>query len=379
VLRIENLSKRYTLGDRTMVGGIADVSFDVDAGAFYTLLGPSGCGKTTTLRAVAGLEMPSAGRIIIDGKTVFDADARVLVPANERNIGMVFQSYAVWPHMSVFDNVAFPLRMTKTRRYSGAEINKRVNRMLETTGLSDFSGRSAALLSGGQQQRLSLARALVGEPRLLLLDEPLSNLDALLREQMRSELRRLQKEVGVTAVYVTHDQAEALALSDRIAVMRDGAIVQIGTPSQIYGEPASEFVATFVGRCNIFRGALQGDAKAGEIGSVVTPIGPVRCRMTAAARAGQDVTALIRPERVKIAPAGRAESGGLNQFVGRLVNVIFLGEITEYVIRLQDGVQCSVRMPSVDIMTNNEEVVLTLPERDVLALPDTRSGSEKTG
>jgi iron(III) transport system ATP-binding protein len=375
VLSVDKLLKQYMLADRSVVGGITNVSFDVGAGEFYTLLGPSGCGKTTTLRAVAGLETPGAGRIAIDGKPMFDSAAGVLVPANERDIGMVFQSYAVWPHMTVFDNVAFPLRMAPGRRYAGAEIEKRVNRTLETMGLASYAQRSAALLSGGQQQRLSLARALVREPRLLLLDEPLSNLDALLREQMRSELRRLQKEVGVAAVYVTHDQAEALALSDRIAVMREGGIAQIGTPMQIYHEPASEFVATFVGRCNIIRGELQGDAKAGEIGLVGTALGPVKCRLLAGGRAGQRMAIVIRPERLMIASPTPSAAAEPNRFKGRLVNVIFLGETIEYAVQLGADVQCSVRMASKGQPLNLETVELTFPERDVLALPDERSGA----
>jgi iron(III) transport system ATP-binding protein len=266
--------------------------------------------------------------------------------------------------------------MSQARRYAGTEIDKRVTRTLETMGLASYATRSAALLSGGQQQRLSLARALVREPRLLLLDEPLSNLDALLREQMRSELRRLQKDVGVAAVYVTHDQAEALALSDRIAVMRDGAIAQIGSPTQIYHEPASEFVATFVGRCNIIRGEHQGDAKPGETGLVNTALGPVRCCLPAGGRSGQRMIIVIRPERVVMAepaPSGAAEP---NRFKGRLVNVIFLGEITEYVVQLGGDVQCSVRMSSSGPPADIESVELNFPERDVLALPDEQNGIE---
>ncbi|MGZ3361075.1 MAG: ABC transporter ATP-binding protein, partial [Xanthobacteraceae bacterium] len=222
MLQVESLTKVYSPGENG--GGIRNIGFDVTAGEFYTLLGPSGCGKTTTLRAVAGLEVPTAGRMTLEGRTIFDSGKGVFMPANQRRLGMVFQSYAVWPHMTVFENTAFPLRMLRGKRWSELDIRQRVMRTLETMGLASFASRSAAQLSGGQQQRLSLARALVAEPRLLLLDEPLSNLDALLREQMRSELRRLQKEVGITTVYVTHDQSEALALSDRIAVMHDGRI-----------------------------------------------------------------------------------------------------------------------------------------------------------
>ena len=288
-------------------GGIRDLSFDVTAGEFYTLLGPSGCGKTTTLRSVAGLEEPSAGRMTIADQVIFDSASGVFVPANQRRLGMVFQSYAVWPHMSVFDNTAFPLRMLPGKRWSDADIRRLVMRTLETMGLAEFAPRSAAQLSGGQQQRLALARALVAEPSLLLLDEPLSNLDALLREQMRIELRRLQKEVGITAVYVTHDQSEALALSDRIAVMHKGRIAQIGTPHQIYHQPRNAFVATFVGRSNLFRGDLlernNGHAR------IATALGPVLCQAPNDAGGAPPAAALIRPEHVVLtAAAGVGDS-----------------------------------------------------------------------
>jgi iron(III) transport system ATP-binding protein len=229
MLAVNRLVKLYGRADDASVGGVRGVTFDIAAGEFYTLLGPSGCGKTTALRSVAGLEVPSSGVIEIDGQPVFDDARRISVPASERGLGMVFQSYAVWPHMSVRENVAFPLQMSKAR-IGRQEIARRVDRILSTVGLDSYAERSAHQLSGGQQQRLSLARALVSEPKLLLLDEPLSNLDALLRDQMRVELRRLQKDAGVATLYVTHDQSEALALSDRIAVMNNGAIEQIGPP-----------------------------------------------------------------------------------------------------------------------------------------------------
>ncbi|MEI8155022.1 MAG: ABC transporter ATP-binding protein, partial [Hyphomicrobiales bacterium] len=274
MLQVENLTKLYAPGQSG--GGIRNVSFDIADGEFYTLLGPSGCGKTTTLRSVAGLEEPSSGRMTIADQVIFDSAKRIFVPANQRRLGMVFQSYAVWPHMSVFDNTAFPLRMLPGKRWGDPDIRQLTMRTLETVGLAEFSARSAAQLSGGQQQRLALARALVAEPSLLLLDEPLSNLDALLREQMRSELRRLQKDVGVTAVYVTHDQSEALALSDRIAIMHKGRIAQIGTPQQIYHQPRNAFVATFIGRSNLFRGELLERKQSGGA-RIASALGPVLC------------------------------------------------------------------------------------------------------
>jgi iron(III) transport system ATP-binding protein len=328
VLTVEHLTKVYAPGEAG--GGVRDASFEVAAGEFYTLLGPSGCGKTTTLRAIAGLEEPSGGRMTLGGRPIFDAGEGIFVPANQRQLGMVFQSYAVWPHMSVFENTSFPLRMLRARP-AEAEIRKRVMRTLETMGLAGFADRSAAHLSGGQQQRLALARALVGEPRLLLLDEPLSNLDALLREQMRNELRRLQKDLGVTAVYVTHDQSEALALSDRIAIMQHGRIVQIGSPHEIYRRPANAFVAGFVGRSNLLHGALSHDF--GGRATIATAVGPIVCQAGLAPAAASAGAALIRPEDVVLGAAISAEAS-VNRFQGLITNAVFLGETTEYVVRI---------------------------------------------
>ena len=335
MLQVENLTKLYAARDS---GGIRNIAFEVAAGEFYTLLGPSGCGKSTTLRSVAGLEEPSSGRVTLENRVIFDFDKGVFVPANQRRLGMVFQSYAVWPHMSVFDNTAFPLRMARDKHWSKADIQKRVMRTLETMGLATLAGRSAAQLSGGQQQRLALARALVGEPRLLLLDEPLSNLDALLREQMRSELRRLQKEVGVTAVYVTHDQSEALALSDRIAIMHNGAIVQIGPPRQIYDQPRNSFVATFIGRSNLFPGTLlKRDQQSGQA-LISTVLGPVLCGALNLAADRPPGAALIRPEHVTMKKVGdqTGDKATVNQFRGRIAQLAFLGEATECVIQIGD-------------------------------------------
>ena len=330
LLRIENLTKLYTPG--AAGGGIRSIGFDVAAGEFYTLLGPSGCGKTTTLRCVAGLEEPTTGRMTLDDRVILDAEAGTFMPANQRRLGMVFQSYAVWPHMSVFDNVAFPLRMARDRQWSRADIEQRVAHTLATMELAAFASRSAAQLSGGQQQRLALARALVAEPRLLLLDEPLSNLDALLREHMRSELRRLQKEVGVTAIYVTHDQSEALAMSDRIAVMHNGRIVQIGTPHQIYHQPCNAFVAGFVGRSNVLRGTLI-ERRPGGGARIETALGPVLCEAPGGAVGAAPGAVLIRPEHVVLTPAGGGEPGP-NRFHGQVSQTVFLGEAVECIVEV---------------------------------------------
>jgi iron(III) transport system ATP-binding protein len=254
MLSIENLQKVFKASGGTDVRAVDGVSISIASGSILTLLGPSGCGKTTTLRCLAGLERPDAGRIVIGDTTVFDSAKGIFVPPSDRGIGMVFQSYAIWPHMSVFENVAFPLRVARNRKYSAAEIKDKVARALEMVRLGGFERRSATQLSGGQQQRLALARGLVHEPKILLLDEPLSNLDAKLREQMRFELKRLQRSLRVTTVYVTHDQAEALALSDEIAVFNQGRIVQRGNPHDIYSHPTSRFVADFIGSANFLTG-----------------------------------------------------------------------------------------------------------------------------
>src|SRR6266850_4521579 len=256
MLRVEGLTKIFDNSTDQIAGGIRDASFTLDPGTFFTLLGPSGCGKTTTLRCIAGLETPDAGVISVDGRPLFDAQARVNVPVEQRSVGMVFQSYAIWPHMTVAENVAFPFTVAKGRRYTRAEIAEGVKRALTIVDLDGFQERPSTRLSGGQQQRVALARAVVHEPRLLLLDEPLSNLDAQLRDEMRSELKRLQSKIGITTVYVTHDQSEALALSDQIAVIDRGHITQIGSPQDIYFRPANPFVARFVGATNLLPGRV---------------------------------------------------------------------------------------------------------------------------
>lgn len=364
MLRVEDLTKLYSAGESG--GGIRHIDFDVATGEFYTLLGPSGCGKTTTLRCVAGLEEPSSGRMMLQDQVILDSAKGVFVPANQRRLGMVFQSYAVWPHMNVFDNTAFPLRMLHGKRWSDANIHQRVMRTLETMGLAAFANRSAAQLSGGQQQRLALARALVAEPRLLLLDEPLSNLDALLREQMRSELRRLQKEVGVTAVYVTHDQSEAMALSDRIAVMHNGRIVQIGTPHEIYQRPNSAFVATFVGRSNLLRGELlEQDRQNGSV-RIATALGPVLCQAPNGAAGSPPAAALIRPEHVVLTFVAATSASTANRFRGRILQVAFLGEATECVVQV-GGLEIIVRSIAGQY-DGPEDVDVFFPPEKVLAV-----------
>jgi iron(III) transport system ATP-binding protein len=317
------------------VFAVHDVSFDVKEGELFTLLGPSGCGKTTTLRSIAGLEKPDSGRITVGDRVMFDGveGARPLnVPANQRGLGMVFQSYAIWPHMSVFDNVAFPLQVRKRQERPGKpEIAERVGRVLEVMELGHLADRQATKLSGGQQQRLALARALVTQPPLLLLDEPLSNLDAKLRESLRFELKRLQRELGITSIYVTHDQVEALALSSQIAVMRAGEVVQLGKPREIYTNPNSRFVAEFIGTSNFLNGTVS--ARDGDSVTVDTTEGRLRVRTAAAVPVGSEAIVSIRPEAVDISTSS---AGGTvpNEWTGEVVTRAFLGDSVDHVVKV---------------------------------------------
>jgi iron(III) transport system ATP-binding protein len=315
------------------VYAVNDISFDVADGDLFTLLGPSGCGKTTTLRSIAGLERPDFGTIEVGGRTLFAGPGRgrpVNVPANERGLGMVFQSYAIWPHMSVFDNVAFPLQVRRRgRRPARKEISERVLRVLDTMELADLAGRQATKLSGGQQQRLALARALIIEPPLLLLDEPLSNLDAKLRESLRYELKRLQRDLGITSVYVTHDQTEALVLSTSIAVMRAGNVVQLGRPREIYENPNCKFVAEFIGTSNFISGVVV--SKDGDRYTVKTDDGQLVLDSTAQMVTGSEVVVSIRPEAVEVGVTSRAGQVP-NELTGTVLTRAFLGEAVDHVV-----------------------------------------------
>src|SRR6516164_204839 len=300
MLAVERLTKIFENSTDRIAGGVRDASFRLEPATFFTLLGPSGCGKTTTLRCIAGLETPDEGRIAVEGRVLFDAKARVNVPVEQRSVGMVFQSYAIWPHMTVAENVAFPFTVSRRRRYSRSEIGDGVRRALDIVSPEGFQPRPATRLSGGQQQRVALARAIVHEPRLLLLDEPLSNLDAQLRDDMRGELKRLQSKIGITTVYVTHDQSEALALSDRIAVIEAGRISQIGSPQDIYFRPANPFVARFVGATNLLPGRLL--KASGSTGEVEVLAGRrIRCALAQPIDDPGKVSVSIRPESIRIA------------------------------------------------------------------------------
>jgi iron(III) transport system ATP-binding protein len=348
VLEIQNLVKTFdgerqkrragkeqsTNGDgRARVFAVNDVSFDVKPGDLFTLLGPSGCGKSTTLRSIAGLEKPDAGVVSVGGKVLFaaggDTQKRVNVPANKRGLGMVFQSYAIWPHMSVFENVAFPLRVRPRRqRPAKREITERVERVLETMELLQYADRHATKLSGGQQQRLALARAIVIEPPLLLLDEPLSNLDAKLRESLRFELKRLQRELGITSIYVTHDQIEALSLSSTIAVMRAGEVVQMGKPRDIYENPQNKFVAEFIGTSNFLDGTVK--TRNGDRYVVETHDGRLALDAAIDVAPGTEVVVSIRPEAVLLTTERPGDA--VNVWEGNVTNRAFLGDAVDHVV-----------------------------------------------
>jgi iron(III) transport system ATP-binding protein len=319
MVKVRDLVKTYR-AERGAVGACDHVSFDVEDGRFFTLLGPSGSGKTTTLRCVAGLERPDAGEVELAGVVVSSDRGGIFVPPNRRSVGMVFQSYAIWPHMTVFDNVAFPLRVARSR-LSSPQIARRVTQALATVQLEGLRDRPATKLSGGQQQRLALARALVREPKLLLLDEPLSNLDAKLREQMRLELRELQRSLRITTLYVTHDQIEALAMSNVVAVMHQGRIMQTGTPREIYERPANRFVAEFIGSMNLIPGTVAAAAEGG-LWRIQTPYGTLTCAVPDG-RSGRDVLVSVRPEDITVDDDARSDPEAWDATIGQ---VVFLGE-----------------------------------------------------
>jgi len=343
LIKIRNLHVHYA-SQQGVMHAVRGVDISIQPGQFYTMLGPSGCGKTTTLRSIAGLERPTQGEIEIDNQLVYSAERRVMVPPHKRDIGMVFQSYAIWPHMTVFENVAFPLQEMRGR-FNRAQIKEKVAKALALVQLDGYQDRPAPFLSGGQQQRLALARALVREPRVLLLDEPLSNLDAKLREETRTEIRDLVKRLGITTVYVTHDQLEALTMSDVVAVMDQGKIVQEASPIEIYRAPAVRFVADFIGLTNLIEGKVRATQNGG-VGEVDTANGLIRCVLPQGATAGANVMVVVRPEDLRLViGADQAE----NQFEGPVSAPVFMGEANEFRLNLKDT---SLRLrlhPSIEI------------------------------
>jgi iron(III) transport system ATP-binding protein len=356
-IEVENLEIRY--GE---VAAVRGVSFDVLPGEQMTLLGPSGCGKTTTLRAIAGLEKPAAGEIRIEGAPVYSSARNINIPAEKRGLSMVFQSYAIWPHMSVFDNVAYGLRV---RKASAAEIKDKVERALDLVQMQAFAQRRASQLSGGQQQRVALARAFVFQPSVLLFDEPLSNLDAKLRADMRIELRQLQHRLGITSVYVTHDLEEALAMSDRIVVMRDGVIEQTGTPDEIYSLPRSAFVADFIGSANLIRGRNRPDLAADGLIALETADGQV-IHGTASGRAvGDELVVSVRTVHLQL--SRERPDGTQNIWPVRVEQSVFQGDFTQVLIRWGEQ-RLTARRAAMEPIAAGAEIFMSIAPRHVVLL-----------
>src|SRR3954464_9072638 len=372
MLTILNLVKTFgaTRSEKhRRVHAVDDLSFEVEEGELFTLLGPSGCGKTTTLRCVAGLEMPDRGEISVADRVLFSSERGTKVPANERWSGMVFQSYAIWPHMNVYKNVAFPLQVRpRNRRPSKQELRERVERALTVVQLDHLASRQATDLSGGQQQRLALARALVMEPPLMLLDEPLSNLDAKLRERMRFELKRLQRDLGITTVYVTHDQSEALALSHSVAVMNGGRIQQTGAPREIYERPGNQFVADFIGTTNFLRGTVSASAPGDGFCRVSSEVGELEVRALEALAPGTRVVISVGAEDIQLSEARPQPT--TNVLEGRVDTKVFLGESVDFRVKVKERLLQSRAHPSLGTRVGHP-IYLCLDPDKCVALKET--------
>lgn len=358
LLELRNVSKRF--GEATAVD---NVSLTVHKGEVLTLLGPSGCGKTTTLRMIAGLERCSSGDIYYQGKLIDGGDGKVYVPPNKRQMGMVFQSYAIWPHMNVFENVAYPLRIRKVKKQI---IEEEVERVLDLVGLLHLKDRQSTQLSGGQQQRVALARSLVFNPNILLLDEPFSNLDVRLREQMRVEVRQIQKKTGISVVFVTHDQVEALSLSDRIVVMKDGKIEQVGTPQEVYDQPQTPFVRDFLGRVANIKGRITGITERGSV--IVSAPGSlnqmeVDRHFLKNQQPDQDCIISVRSENIEVTPLENLKNGENRRdrliLEGKIATAMFLGDQYEAHIQVADQL-LHLYLPRKEEWTANQRVALQL-------------------
>ena len=366
-VRVTDLVKHFRRGDGTDVAAVDGVSIDVVPGQFTVLLGPSGCGKTTLLRCIAGLEHPASGRVEIGGRTVFDSAQRIDIPPERRGINMIFQSYALWPHMTAAANVAFPLR---SRRVPRAQINERVTRVLTLVGIPELAGQYPGQMSGGQQQRVALARALVSNSDLVLFDEPLSNVDAKVREQLRFELISMQRQLGFAAVYVTHDQVEAMELAHMIAVMNAGRVAQMGPPREVYEEPTSRYVAGFVGTIN----ELQGILVASEQGrvSVRTAVGVLEATPAVEdLEPGAQLSLICRPERTQLT---RFEPACVNRWPARVVTSVFSGAHTQHVVEFDQGKPFLVWRFDAESLTDGIDVWLSVTPSDLRAMPAERSG-----
>jgi iron(III) transport system ATP-binding protein len=349
MINIRGLQKSFR-AQQGRVEALKKIDLDVGEGEFCVLLGPSGCGKTTTLRCVAGLERPDEGEIDIAGRLVNSSSRKVYVPTEKRDIGMVFQSYAIWPHMDVFRNVAFPLTQGQ-KRFSKSVVAEKVRNALKRVQLDGLEDRPATDLSGGQQQRVAMARAMVTEPKILLMDEPLSNLDARLREQMRVELKKITKAIGVTTLYVTHDQAEALSLGDRVCVMNRGEILQIASPNDVYARPVNLFVAQFVGEMNFVKGAVTGP------GQVESPIGKFSVSVPAGLTVGAAVTLAIRPEHVNLHADSRAAADAVH---GKVTSKNYLGDAALLEVEV-NGVSLLAKLAGDSDLVIGQQAAIELP------------------
>jgi iron(III) transport system ATP-binding protein len=367
-----SLSKTFRAAERRQgnVPVLRDVSFSIKEGEFYILLGPSGSGKTTTLRAVAGLEQPDAGEIDINGEVVFSAQQGVNVAPERRPIAMVFQSYALWPHMNVYENIAFPLRRG-IRRVSRDDIAPRIRRVLELLHLTEHAQRPIATLSGGQQQRVALARALALEPAVLLMDEPLSNLDAKLRAQLRVELKELTRQIGITTLYVTHDQLEAMVMGDRVAVMSQGRILQEGRPSELYQHPRDLFVARFLGEMNFISGRVQSANSANA--HVVTEAGALVTRRIEGSPSSGEVLAGFRPEDAML-----VEHDSANTLRGTVASSHYLGDIMLHEIRVGTSL-AQIRRPKSDTLKPGQDVILYVPPECCIAFANDETAIQRRG
>ncbi len=354
-LTLKDITKRFPpRGNVAEVTAVNDINLEINKGELVTLLGPSGCGKTTTLRMIAGFEFPTSGEIILDGEKINS------LPPHKRDMSMVFQSYAIFPHLNVFENIAYGLNVKKMNK---KEIQKKVDWVLGLVHLEGFGSRSPGQLSGGQQQRVALARALVMEPKVLLMDEPLSNLDAKLREEMRTEIRRIQKELNITSVYVTHDQIEAMTLSDRIVVMNQGLIEQIGTPLEIYRFPNSKFVANFIGRANFINGKVISQKESELVAEVLGKTIHLASSKQKFA-AGDDIILIARPEMISVKKTGES-------FNGVVKRSVYLGDCIEYDIDVAGNLLTGLENdPNVlEMFPEGESVTIGIAENCVQILP----------
>lgn len=349
-IRISSVSKDFFSEGKT-IKALSNVDLTIPANQIFTLLGPSGCGKTTLLRCIVGLETPDSGEIAIGEEIVWSKEKNIFVPPEKRGLSMVFQTYAIWPHMTVFDNVAYPLQ---TRKEAKDEIRSKVAKTLRFVQLEGFENRPATKLSGGQQQRVALARALVPEPKVILFDEPLSNLDAKLREETRKELRNFLTKLKITAVYVTHDRIEALSLSDTIAVMKDGRPVEIGTPKKIYFDSDHRFVADFIGRANLITGKVKTIEDSYTI--VESSIGTITCQKSSDTSVGSAVTICIRPEFMKVIEEDTGE--GRNIFRGKVESLLFVGDAYEGEIIIADN-RLIIKIEPTALVKEGEEIRLS--------------------